>query len=139
MAISDDVLEKLNNPSEAEARAEFGIDALEQDDREYVSVLRKLTERQLSVIELTARQQSDYFWATNTIMQNEGSPDEQCRIGTRVRIVNGTFQATWYRNRFVDAGPNATKKTVLSTHLKKGKGFNTAWPILQKNLSGQNK
>ena len=82
-----------------EDRIEFGIEPVEQEEREFVAMARNLIARQMQVIALSARLSGDIYWVTNKITREEGSPDEQCRIGTRVIIVNGSLVAEWYRNR----------------------------------------
>lgn len=52
----------------------------------------------------------------------EINPEDICYIGTRARIINGSFQATWHRNRFVKSH-NGSKSKVYSTHIPKGRGY----------------
>lgn len=113
---------ELNKNQAMDERSDFGIEAVEREEREFVAKVRDPISHLLQVIALSARQSGDIYWVTNKMTREEGLPEEQCRVGTRVRLVNGNLVAEWYRNRFI-TDPAASKKTVLSTHLKKGKGF----------------
>ena len=51
-------------------------------------------------------------------------------MGTRVRILNGSLQMEWFRNRTrPDQGAG---KQVFSTHLKKGKGYRYSDSLFKK-------
>lgn len=125
MKIDDAFLDVLINPKNEKERGDLSGDLTEQLEREFVASTRKMIEKDLKVIQLNAQQYSDVYWAVCESVKEDAVESELIKIGTRVRIKNGTLCADWYKNRFVSAGPN-TKKKVFSTHIKKGKGYRYA-------------
>ncbi|MGI2124171.1 conjugative transfer protein MobI(A/C) [Shewanella baltica] len=111
----------LLDPKLEEDRSEITEDLLEAEGREFVTELRIKLDHALAVIAVEAQQEADMYWSAHRSAREDASEDEQCRVGTRVRILGVSLVAEWYRNRFVEQVPGQ-KKRVLSTHIKKGRG-----------------
>ena len=73
MSIDRATLERLNENQAMEDRIEFGIEPVEQEEREFVAMARNLIARQMQVIALSARLSGDIYWVTNKISREEGS------------------------------------------------------------------
>lgn len=110
----------LNRDAEDE-RSIFTDQRLEEESREFICSVRALLETELLVSAVDARKEADGYWGANESAREEGIAEDLSFVGTRVRILNGSLQMEWFRNRTrPDQGAG---KQVFSTHLKKGKGF----------------
>ncbi|RIJ70381.1 hypothetical protein D1505_24945 [Escherichia coli] len=112
----------LLDPKLEEERSEITEDLLEAEGREFVAEVRSKLNHALAVLAVEAQQEADMYWSAHKSAREEASEDEQGRVGTRVRILGVSLVAEWYRNRFVEQVPGQ-KKRVLSTHIKKGRGY----------------
>ena len=79
-----------------------------------------LLDRQLSSLVVEGQWHSNNYWDEVGHLLEEDS-SWLCCVGTRVRLLNGTFAAVWYRNRFVRQGDG--KSRVYSTQIRKGQGL----------------
>lgn len=79
-----------------------------------------LLERQLNVITVEGMRHANCFWEEVHYVLEEDS-SAICCIGTRVRLHQGSFEAVWYRNKFVKC-PNGGKSRVFSKHIPKPYG-----------------
>jgi hypothetical protein len=119
---------KMNLPIETwrnlfekeEERSRVPMENLEAEGRAFIAELRARIEKELVVTAVGAQRQADMYWAANKSAREEAGADEQGRAGTRVRIVDSTLVAEWYKNRFIKLQPGGKKKRVFSTYLKKG-------------------
>lgn len=115
-----DLLEK------EEERGQLSIEDIKQEAREFIDDLRRRLDKELVVLAVEAQQQADMYWAANKSAREEAGPDEQGRVGTRVRLLHNSLVAEWYRNRFVKpelSGVSGGKMKVFSTYLRKGTAF----------------
>jgi hypothetical protein len=76
--------------------------------------MKALAEEALQRLVVEAQKEADDFWAENQYQRAQGSKEEQGKFGTRVRLINHSLQATWYRNRFI-------RKKPYSVHIRKGR------------------
>lgn len=121
MGRTDEELRQMLKRDAEDERFVFTEPMLEEESREFIRTARTLLEHELLVSAVDARKQADYYWEGNESAREEGVAEELSFVGTRVRILNGSLQMEWFRNRTrPDQGAG---KQVFSTHLKKGKGY----------------
>jgi hypothetical protein len=104
-------------------RAQVSTEDIEREGRVFIAELRERIEKELAVIAVDAQRQADMYWAANKSAIEEAGPDKQGRVGTRVRLLNNSLVAEWYRNRFIKPELNGGKVKVFSTYLRKGGAF----------------
>lgn len=125
----EELTQMLHRDAEDE-RFVFTEPMLEKESREFLCTARALLEHELLVSAVDARKQADYYWEANESAREDGIAEELSFVGTRVRILNGSLQMEWFRNRTrPDQGEG---KQVFSTHLKKGKGFRYSDALFKK-------
>ena len=73
---------------------------LDSEHNEFIKNIREQVDHALAVLAVEAQQEADVYWNANRTAQEKGLTNEQCRIGTRVRIIGVSLVAEWYRNRF---------------------------------------
>lgn len=116
----EELKQMLNRDAENE-RFVFTESILEAESREFIRTVKTVLEHELLVSAVDARKQADYYWEGNESAREEGLAEDLSFVGTRVRILNGSLQMEWFRNRVrPDQGAG---KQVFSTHLKKGNGY----------------
>lgn len=130
MGKTNEELRELLKRDAGDERDEFKESKLEEESREFIRNARTLLEHELLVNAVDARKQADYYWEANESAREEGVAEDLSFVGTRVRIINGSLQMEWFRNRTrPDQGAG---KQVFSTHLKKGKGFRYSESLFKK-------
>lgn len=130
MGKTNEELRELLKRDAGDERDEFKESKLEEESREFIRNTRTLLEHELLVNAVDARKQADYYWEANESAREEGVAEDLSFVGTRVRIINGSLQMEWFRNRTrPDQGAG---KQVFSTHLKKGKGFRYSESLFKK-------
>lgn len=130
MGKTNEELRELLQRDAGDERDEFKESKLEEESREFIRNARTLLEHELLVNAVDARKQADYYWEANESAREEGVAEDLSFVGTRVRIINGSLQMEWFRNRTrPDQGAG---KQVFSTHLKKGKGFRYSESLFKK-------
>jgi len=112
---------QLLDADKEEDRLNITEELLDSENNEFIKNIREQVDHALAVIAVEAQQEADVYWNANRTAQEEGLTNEQCRIGTRVRIIGVSLVAEWYRNRFFKNDPKQKKKSILSTHIKKGR------------------
>lgn len=121
MGKTDEELRRMLKRDADEERSAFTEQMLEKESRDFIRSVRALLEHELLASAVDARMQADKYWEANESAREDGIAEELSFVGTRVRILNGSLQMEWFRNRTrPDQGAG---KQVFSTHLKKGKGF----------------
>ncbi len=109
MGRTDEELRQMLKRDAEDERFVFTEPMLEEESREFIP---------------------DYYWEGNESAREEGVAEELSFVGTRVRILNGSLQMEWFRNRTrPDQGAG---KQVFSTHLKKGKGYRYSDSLFKK-------
>ena len=84
-----------------------------------IELISKLIDEELNRIVNEANGWANWYW-TN-VKEDRKENNVYARFGTRVRCVNGNFQALWYTNTFFK--DSRGKSQTLSNHLSKGRGF----------------
>lgn len=84
-----------------------------------IELIGKLIDEELNRIVKEANGWANWYWTNVKVDREENNV--YARFGTRVRCVNGNFQALWYTNTFFK--DSSGKGRTLSTHLSKGKSF----------------
>ena len=99
----------------------IGDEDLAMAGRDFIKRMLDLVDHELSFVTRDGKKRADMFWEASRSARKEYSGKGRCGIGTRVRKLNGTMLAEWYRNkpaaRSGDAG-----KTVYSSYIRKGAG-----------------
>lgn len=130
MGRTDEELRQMLKRDAEDTRFAFKEPMLEKESREFIRTARTLLEHELLVSAVDARKQADYYWEGNVSAREDGVAEELSFVGTRVRILNGSLQMEWFRNRTrPDQGAG---KQVFSTHLKKGKGYRYSDSLFKK-------
>lgn len=80
---------------------------------ENIDALSHLIERELYCLALDAQKHSNLFWTEKKATADKG--EKYGYFGTRVRIIESSFQAVWYKNKPLPNGK------VFSEHITKGK------------------
>jgi len=83
---------------------------LDSEHNEFIKNIQEQMDHALAVFAIEAQQEADVYWNENRIAQKEGLTNEQCRIGTRVRIIGVSLVAEWYRNHFFKNDSKQKKK-----------------------------
>lgn len=109
----------LFETKDAERRALLSLEEIESRNRDYIEAIRKLTEEEVYVLGVLAKQEAAVYWSANQEARQTNDPNEQCYVGTRARIIRGSLVMEWFRSRIFKKDG---KKQVLSTSIKKGVG-----------------
>ena len=96
---TDEELRQMLKRDAEDERFVFTEPMLEEESREFIRTARTLLEHELLVSAVDARKQADYYWEGNESAREEGVAEELSFVGTRVRILNGSLQMEWFRNR----------------------------------------
>src|SRR5699024_4958824 len=104
----------LLEPGKEDERAQVSIEELERAGREFVATLYARLNNELAAITVEAQQQADIYWAAHRSAR-EDTKEERQRIGTRVRLLNNSLVAEWYKNRFIKPEIAGGNKRVFST------------------------
>lgn len=103
-----------------QARWGFGADEISKESHTFIESVREMVTRETCVMGVRASRKSDFFWYAQEAAQEDGKPEEQCYMGTRVRLRNGTLSLDWYRNKFSTVtAQKGRQKKVFSTHIRK--------------------
>jgi hypothetical protein len=84
-----------------------------------IELISKLIDEELNRIVKEANGWANWYW-TN-VKEDRKENNVYARFGTRVRCVNGNFQALWYTNTYFR--DSSGKGRTISNHLNKGRGF----------------
>lgn len=121
--LSFESLMEMSRPN-SEDRENVSISHISEDALAFVADASALLDRELQLLLLEAQLAADSYWSVQREVQYTGVKGEQCSIGTRVRIINGTTLALdWYRNSYKDTKEtiaNNAKKKVYSRYIPKG-------------------
>jgi hypothetical protein len=119
---TDVELQQMLHRDADEERFVFTAPLMENESREFLRNTRSLIDHELLVAAVDARKQADSYWEANESAREEGDPDNLSFVGTRVRIINGSLQLEWFRNRTRPELGQGKPKKVFSTYLRKGRG-----------------
>lgn len=110
--------EALTNAKEASGRQAVKGQHFAKEARAFIDQIKALSEAELQRLLIEALKAADDFWAENKYQRLNGTKTDQGRLGTRVRLIDNSIQAVWYKSRFVGRG---SKKQPFSSHISKGR------------------
>lgn len=98
---------------------EIAIEARLDLDNAPFEMIGKLIDVEINRLVEVGLVYANWFWETSKQYREEDNV--YAKFGTRVRVVNGAFQAVWFTNTYYKnkSGAGQTK----STQIEKGKGF----------------
>ncbi|MFH7585790.1 conjugative transfer protein MobI(A/C) [Oceanimonas smirnovii] len=118
-----DEWESLLLSKDPEDRFDITKDELQEDSADFVRSLQSLIERERMLAAVTAKICSDKYWQANLAAREEGSTEEPCYYGTRVRFKDNSFYAEWFYNTTRPEISHSMPKKTFSKHIRKGRGY----------------